>query len=63
MVLQKQKRDKDNIIAGQKFVLDGLVAAGIIENDGWKQVGNIFHYFEVDSENPRVEILIEEVGK
>jgi len=58
-----KRRDKDNIIAGQKFVLDGLVAAGIIENDGWKQVGNIFHYFKIDRENPRVEILIEEVGK
>jgi len=60
---KNKKRDKDNIIAGQKFVLDGLVAAGIIENDGWKQVGNIFHYFKIDRENPRVEILIEEVGK
>ena len=60
---RNKKRDKDNIIAGQKFILDGLVAAGVIENDGWRQVGNILHYFEVDNKNPRVEILIEEVGK
>ena len=60
---KNKKRDKDNIIAGQKFILDGLVAAGVIENDGWRQVGNILHYFEVDNKNPRVEILIEEVGK
>ena len=57
---KNKKRDKDNIIAGQKFVLDGLVAAGIIENDGWKQIGNIFHYFEIDGENPRIEIIIKE---
>ena len=58
-----KRRDKDNIIAGQKFILDGLVAAGVIENDGWRQVGNILHYFKIDNKNPRVEILIEEVGK
>ena len=60
---KNRKRDKDNIIAGQKFILDGIVAAGVIENDGWRQVGNILHYFEVDNKNSRVEILIEEVGK
>ena len=56
-----KRRDKDNIIAGQKFIIDGLVKAGVIENDGWKQIGNIFHFFEVDSENPRVEIIIKGV--
>ena len=56
-----KRRDKDNIIAGQKFIIDGLVQAGVIENDGWKQIGNIFHFFEVDSENPRVEIIIKGV--
>jgi Holliday junction resolvase RusA-like endonuclease len=57
---KNRKRDKDNIIAGQKFVIDGLVAAGVIENDGWKQIRNIFHYFEIDNKNPRVEIIIKE---
>lgn len=58
---KNKKRDKDNIIAGQKFILDGIVAAGVIENDGWRQVGNILHYFEVDNKNPRVEVIIKEV--
>ena len=58
---KNMKRDKDNIIAGQKFVIDGLVAAGVIENDGWKQIRNIFHYFEIDNKNPRVEIIIKGV--
>jgi hypothetical protein len=32
-------RDPDNISAGgRKLILDGLVAAGVIANDGWKQV-------------------------
>jgi len=60
---KNKRRDKDNIIAGQKFVIDGLVEAGVIENDGWNEIGNIIHYFEIDKKNPRVEIIIEEVGE
>jgi Holliday junction resolvase RusA-like endonuclease len=56
-----QKRDKDNITAGQKFILDGLVQAGVIANDGWKQVGKITHDCQVDSKNPRVEVELIEV--
>ena len=57
-----QRRDKDNISGGgTKFILDGLQAAGVIENDGWKQVNSILHRFEVDKLNPRIEIEIVEV--
>lgn len=55
---ENKKRDKDNIMAGQKFVFDGLQSIGAIENDGWKQVGNITHKFEVDKSNPRLEVQI-----
>lgn len=55
------RRDKDNIMAGQKFILDGLVQAGVIANDGWKQVGKITHDCQVDRENPRVEVELIEV--
>ena len=58
---KNRRKDKDNIIVGQKFVIDGLVEAGIIENDGWKQIGTLLHQFRVDKENPRVEVIIEEV--
>lgn len=36
-------RDKDNIQMGVKFVLDALVEAGIIPDDGWGQIGRISH--------------------
>lgn len=56
-----RRRDKDNISAGIKFVLDGLVKAGVIKNDGWKQIGDILHFFDVDRRNPRVEVEITEI--
>lgn len=55
------RRDPDNITAGQKFILDGLVAGGVIKDDSQRYVNSISHQFEVDRENPRVEIEVQEV--
>lgn len=57
-----KKKDKDNITAGIKFILDGLVKAGVIENDGWKQIGDISHKLKVDKHNPRIEVILKEVS-
>jgi Holliday junction resolvase RusA-like endonuclease len=56
-----RKRDKDNIQAGQKFIFDGLVEAGVLKNDGWKQVGDVTHRIRVDSSNPRIEVELIEI--
>jgi|SRR5690625_3996080 len=56
-----RRKDKDNIMFGQKFIFDGLVKAGVIENDGWNQIGDVAHEFEVDKENPRIEVILKEV--
>jgi len=53
-------KDKDNIMAGTKFILDGLVVAKVIKGDGWKHIGDINHSFKVDKENPRIEVIIRE---
>lgn len=58
-----KRKDKDNIMAGQKFIFDALQEHGIIQNDGWKQIGDVNHRFRIDKENPRVEIEIKEVGE
>lgn len=58
-----QRRDPDNIMAGQKFILDGLVAAGTIPNDSQKYVRGIVHRFKVDRKNPRVEVEIVDMEK
>ena len=58
-----KRKDKDNISGGgDKFIFDGLQAAGILTNDGWSQIGDVTHKFRVDKNNPRIEIEIEEVS-
>lgn len=55
-----RRRDKDNIAAGKKFILDGLVQAGILEGDGWKHILGWVDYFVVDKEKPGVQVTIDE---
>jgi len=58
---KNRRRDPDNIAAAVKFIWDGLVEAGVIENDGWKQNGGWKNSFKVDKDNPRIEVIIKEV--
>ncbi len=62
-ICKNRRKDKDNIMAGGlKMILDGLVVAGVIKNDGWSEIGSINNRFEVDKDNPRVEVEIREVS-
>ena len=56
-----RRNDPDNIQVGTKYIFDGLVKAGKLENDGWKQINCIVHKFKVDKDNPRVEIDISKI--
>lgn len=56
---KNKRKDKDNIMAGTKFILDGIVQAGLIPNDGWGQVGTISHEFKI-GKLPRVEVRLQE---
>ena len=54
---RNKRRDPDNVsAAGRKVILDGLVTAGILSNDGGRQVGGFNDSFEVDKDKPRVEV-------
>ena len=55
-----KRKDKDNIATGIKFIQDGLVEAGVLKNDGWKEIGYIRHFFEVDKDNPRIVVELTE---
>ena len=52
-----RKRDLDNIAFAKKFILDALVANGILRGDGWKFVTGFTDEFYVD-DRARVEVDI-----
>ena len=57
-----RRRDLDNISSfGRKVIQDSLVDAGVLKDDAWKYVVGFSDSFEVDADNPRIEVLIREV--
>jgi len=57
-----KRRDLDNISSfGRKVIQDSLVQCGVLKGDGWKYVVGFSDRFDVDRDNPRIEILIREV--
>lgn len=57
------RRDPDNVHAGTKFVLDGLVDAGVIPGDRRKNIISILHDVVTDKENPGVIVNFLEHAK
>ena len=55
--------DPDNIAAAKKYILDGLVEAGVLENDGWKQIKGWAEDWDVDKDNPRIEVVLINIQK
>jgi len=55
-----RRRDKDNIAGAKKFFQDSLVKTGFLKNDGWQDIKDFSDSFEVDKQNPRVEVRIME---
>lgn len=57
-----RRRDLDNISSfGRKVIQDALVETRVLENDGWKNIVGFSDEFYTDTENPRIEVVIEEV--
>ena len=62
-VEKDRRRDLDNIAGfAHKVILDGLVQAGVLADDGWNEVTGISDSFAVDKARPRIEVTLEEVG-
>lgn len=55
-VCADRRRDRDNIAAGKKFLLDAMVKAGLIRGDGWRDVVGFDDRFELG--DPRVIVSI-----
>ena len=45
------RHDKDNIAFAKKFVQDALVKAGVLPNDGWKNIIGFKDEFELGEQN------------
>lgn len=61
-VEKNKRRDLDNISSfGRKVIQDALVNAAVLKNDGWKQIVGFSDRFEINKENPHIEILIKEI--
>jgi Holliday junction resolvase RusA-like endonuclease len=56
-----RRRDADNL--NLKFLLDGIVKAGIIKDDSTNVIGQVETSWGVDKAKPRVEIEIREIRK
>jgi len=59
---KNKRRDPDNFIFSKKFILDGMVKAGVLENDGWNQIDSISDNWVVNKEWQGVEVIIREVA-
>lgn len=59
---QNARRDPDNVASAKKFILDGLQEAGVLVNDGPKQIRSFVDTFSVDSHSPGVTVTIYEAG-
>lgn len=56
----RSNRDVDNVAAGAKYVLDGLVNAGVLRDDDRTSVVGIIHEFPPpDPHWPRIEVEID----
>lgn len=59
-----RRRDKDNISSfGRKIIQDALVSIGALQNDGWSNIAGFSDDFQVDPDDPRIEIDIEEAKR
>ena len=54
---ETRRKDPDNVAFAKKFILDGLVRAGVLEDDSRKWIKRFGgDDFVTDKDNPRVEI-------
>lgn len=54
-----RRRDPSNALSGAvKMIEDGLQEAGLLENDGWKQVLGMAGYWHVDNVKPGCTLFV-----
>mgnify|MGYP001564762345 CR=1 FL=1 len=56
---ENKRLDVDNVAAAKKFVLDALVTAGILSNDGWAQVVGFTDNFTLKTGGSPPGVMVE----
>jgi hypothetical protein len=57
-----RKVEKDNLLVNDKWLIDGLVLAGVLPSDRWDDYVDLDHRFQIDQDRPRIAVeLCEEV--
>lgn len=59
--MKDKRQDLDNIAFQKKFILDGMIKAKLIENDGYKQHRQSEDLYLIDKEYQRVEITFKKL--
>lgn len=60
---EDRRTDPDNIVSAIKYVIDALQEYDILDNDGWNEIkGPMKLDWEKDQENPRTEVVLQEVS-
>lgn len=54
--VKNKRKDADNVAFAKKFILDGLVEAGVLPNDNRKYVQGFTDIVKEDKERQRIEI-------
>ena len=57
-VEENRRRDMDNVAFAKKFILDGLVRAGVIRDDTPRYVAGFADRFDYDKKHPRIEVEV-----
>jgi hypothetical protein len=55
-----RRRDPDNVCAAKKYILDGMVVAGLLDKDGWDNIGGFTDTWEV-GKDPGVWVEVREI--
>lgn len=58
----RRTRDADGLAPFLKATLDALVHNGVIADDNYRHVPTVAMRIELDQENPRIEITVEETS-
>ena len=56
--LKTRRGDPDNVRVASKYILDGLVQAGVLEDDSQRWIIGFTDLYDLDRDDPRIEVQL-----